>query len=58
MKKELLIKTSQEDYKRYTIAYNFHAKNEYTVYYQGDDLVFDTIEEAKKFIDEIETQSY
>ena len=34
-----------------TLVYN---KNEYTVYYAGDDVIFDTIEQAKEFIDSLE----
>lgn len=40
-------------YKGYDIEFNFYGKNEYTVQYQGDDIWFKTIDEAKKFIDEI-----
>ena len=41
------------DYKNYQIEYNFYGMGEYTVQYCGDDLVFNSIEEAKQFIDEI-----
>ena len=40
-------------YKGYDIEFNFYGKKEYTVQYQGDDIWFKTIDEAKKFIDEI-----
>lgn len=40
-------------YKGYSIEQNFYGKGEYTVQYQGDDVVFNSVEEAKKFINEI-----
>ena len=40
-------------YKNYYIEYNFYGMNEYSVQYEGDDLMFDTVEDAKKFIDRI-----
>lgn len=40
-------------YKGYSITYNFYGKNEYTVFYMGDDLWFSTIDEAKTFIDNL-----
>lgn len=40
-------------YKNYDIEYNFYGMNEYSVQYEGDDLMFDTVEDAKKFIDMI-----
>jgi len=40
-------------YKKYVIGHNFYGKGEYTVLYNGDELWFDTLEEAKKFIEEI-----
>lgn len=36
------------------ITYNFYGRGEYTVQYMGDDIFFDTEEEAKQFIEEIE----
>lgn len=38
-------------YKNYSIEYNFYGKGEYTVFYEGDDLYFRTLKEAKAFID-------
>lgn len=40
-------------YKNYDIEYNFYGMKEYSVQYEGDDLMFDTVEDAKKFIDNI-----
>lgn len=37
-----------------TIEYNFYGCNEYTVQYQGDDLWFETREEAEAFINSIQ----
>jgi len=39
------------EYKGYYIEYNFYGKGEYTVQYEGDDVWFNTIKEAKEFID-------
>ena len=33
-------------------AYNFYGRGEYTVQYMGDDIFFNTEEEAKQFIEE------
>lgn len=41
-------------YKGWPIEYNFYGMNEYTVQFCGDDLMFDTLDEAKQFIDEQE----
>lgn len=41
------------EYKGYTIEQNFYNKNEYTVYYAGDDIIFNTLEDAKEFIDSL-----
>lgn len=41
------------EYKGYYIEFDFYGGNEYSVQYCGDDLVFDTKEEAIAFIDEI-----
>ena len=38
-------------YKGYAIDYNFYGQGEYTVQYCGDDIFFNTKEDAKKFID-------
>ncbi len=40
-------------YKGYYIEINLYGTGEYTVYYNGDDVWFDSIAEAKDFIDEI-----
>jgi hypothetical protein len=39
-------------YKGYYIEHDFYGEDEYTVQYLGDDIWFDTLEEAKSFIDE------
>lgn len=44
---------TMEEYKGYYIEYNFYGENEYSVQYCGDDVIFQTVEDAKKFIDEI-----
>lgn len=41
------------EYRGYYIDYNFYNNNEYSVEYMGDDVIFETADEAKKFIDEI-----
>lgn len=41
------------NYKNYTIDVYFTYDNLITVFYNGDDIIFKTIEEAKIFIDEI-----
>lgn len=41
-----------EKYKGYPIEHNFYGRGEYTVQFEGDDVLFDQIEDAKKFIDE------
>lgn len=41
-------------YKDMLIEYDFYNHGEYTVQYQGDDIWFDTLDAAKKFIDEIQ----
>ena len=40
-------------YRDYDISYNVYGNNEYTVQYCGDDVIFTSVSEAKKFIDEI-----
>lgn len=42
-----------EMYKGYGIDFNFYGENEYSVQYDGDDMMFRSIEEAKAFIDEV-----
>ena len=44
---------SFEEYKGFQIEYDLYKQNEYTVQYNGDDVVFNSIDEAKQFIDEI-----
>ena len=41
------------EYKGFYIEFNFYGRNEYTVQYCGDDLMFETKEEAERFIDEV-----
>lgn len=43
-------------YKGHWIEFDFYGKGEYTVYHDGDDVWFDTEIEAKKFIDQIESE--
>lgn len=40
-------------YKDYGIDYNIYGGNEYSVQYSGDDYIFNTLEEAKAFINSI-----
>lgn len=42
------------EYKGYYIEFNFYGRNEYTVQYCGDDIMFQTEDEAKAFIDSIQ----
>lgn len=42
-----------EEYKGYGIDYNFYGEHEYSVQYDGDDVMFETIEDARAFIDEV-----
>ena len=42
-----------KEYKGYYIEKSFYGEGEYTVQYCGDDIWFETEEEAIKFIDEI-----
>ena len=44
-----------KEYKGYYIEYNFYGWREYTVFYNGDDVVFRTEQEAKEFIEEVAT---
>ena len=41
------------DYKGYTIDTSVYG-NLITVFYEGNDLVFNTVQEAKEFIDSLE----
>lgn len=40
-------------YKDYYITIGFYRNDDITVQYCGDDIEFNSIEEAKKFIDEV-----
>lgn len=44
---------TSRNYKGFEIDYNVYGTGEYTVQYCGDDIWFNTEEEAKKFIDEV-----
>ena len=50
--KENFESEDSERYRGYFIEKNFYGE-EFTVQYQGDDVVFKSVEEAKEFIDEI-----
>ena len=41
------------EYKGFFIEFNIYGANEFTVQYCGDDIIFDTEEEAKGFIEEV-----
>ena len=41
------------EYNGYYIEYNIYGRNEYSVQYCGDDVIFDTEAQAKEFIDQI-----
>lgn len=41
------------EYKGLVIEFNIYGAGEYTVQYCGDDIIFDTEEEAKGFIEEV-----
>ena len=41
------------EYKGYYIEYNIYGQKEYTVQYNGDDVFFQTEQEAKDFIDKL-----
>ena len=43
-------------YKGYWIEFNVYGDGEYTVFYDGDDLCFETLSEARKFIDSLEVE--
>ena len=43
-------------YKGHRIEFNVYNSGEYTVYHEGDDVWFDTEIEARKFIDQIESE--
>ncbi len=41
------------NYKGYDVTFNLYGDGEYTVQFNGDDVWFDSFDEAKAFIDEI-----
>lgn len=41
------------EYRQFNIEFNTYGKNEYTVQYEGNDVVFETLDDAKNFIDEV-----
>lgn len=41
------------EYKGYCIEHGFYGGDEYTVQYDGDDVEFNSVEDAKQFIDEV-----
>lgn len=43
-------------YNNYWIEYNIYGQGEYTVFYNGEDVWFDTVSEARKFIDSLEEE--
>lgn len=40
-------------YKGYGIDFNIYGRNEYSVQIDGDDIIFNTLKEAKNYIDNI-----
>lgn len=40
-------------YKGYAVEYNVYGQGEYSVLYFGDDYFFNSLTDAKKFIDEV-----
>ena len=44
------------EYKGYYIEPDFYGHGEFTVQYLGDDLMFDSVDEAKAFIDEVSAE--
>lgn len=38
-------------YKGYSIEFNIYGQNEYTVEFEGDDVWFTSLSEAKRFVD-------
>lgn len=41
------------EYRGWSIDFNVYGENEYTVQYEGDDVWFKTLDEAKLFVDGI-----
>ena len=46
------------EYKGYYIDFNIYGMNEYSVQFCGDDLVFNSVEDAKKCIDELDSETF
>ena len=42
------------DYNGYVIEYNLYKRSEYTVQFEGEDIWFDSEQEAKDFIDSLQ----
>ena len=42
------------EYKGYTIEFNTYKRNECTVFFEGDDIWFESEQEAKDFIDSLQ----
>lgn len=40
-------------YKNYIITFDFYHHGEYSIFFYGDDLIFTTLADAKKAIDEL-----
>ena len=47
------MKTIEFNYKGFDITFGLYGMDDYTVQYCGDDLFFESLEEAKEFIDGI-----
>lgn len=49
------IKKAMKDfkYKNYIITFDFYHHGEYSIFFYGDDLIFMTLADAKKAIDEL-----
>jgi hypothetical protein len=45
-------KESEIDYRHYKIMYNFDGDGKYMIWDAGDDITFDTLDEAKRFVDD------
>lgn len=43
-----------EFYKGYGIDFDIYGRDEYSVQYCGDDYIFETLESAREFIDDIQ----
>lgn len=40
-------------YKEYEIDFNIYGRNEFSIQIDGDDIIFNTLKEAKNYIDNI-----